>query len=125
MTTTPTTTRRHGLRTVLAALSSLLQSWLLPVAVAGTAATVWLIVIVAVTEATGSAALVLALVVLPGIVAMGISRTERRQWHEYALVWLLYLTSAPAYGALLLVGGYTLVAARAWHRHRRAQTETD
>lgn len=125
MTTSPDSTRRHRLRTGLASLLSRLETWLLPLAVAGIAATVWLMVIIAVTGATGNAALVLALVVLPGIVAMALSRRERRQWHEYALVWLLYLTSAPAYGALLLVGGYTLVAARAWQRHRTARTETD
>ncbi|APX31752.1 hypothetical protein BH708_02365 [Brachybacterium sp. P6-10-X1] len=125
MTTSPTQARLHRLRTGLASLLSRLENWLLPLAVAGIAATVWLMVIIAVTDATGNAALVLALVALPGAVAVLASRRERRCWHEYALVWLLYLTSVPAYGALLLVGGYTLVAARAWHRHRRAQAETD
>src|SRR5699024_9192527 len=86
--------------------------------VSALAATVWLMVVVAVTEATGSVLLVLALVALPGIVAMAISRVERARWHEYALGWLLYFTAIPAYAAAVLIGGYALVAPRAWRRHR-------
>lgn len=125
MSTSPAQSRLHRLRTGLASLLSRLEIWLLPLAVAGIAATVWLMVIIAVTDATGNAALVLALVILPGVVTMALSRTERRCWHEYALVWLLYLTSVPAYGAVLLIGGHTLVAARAWRRARPVRTETD
>lgn len=124
---TTTTTRSHGLRSGLASVAALLRIYLLPLAISALAATAWLAVIVAVTEATGSALVVLALVALPGIIAMATSRTERARWHEYALVWLLYFTSIPAYGVVLLIGGYTLVGARAWRRHRprAAQTETD
>ena len=125
MSTSPAQSRLHRLRTGLASLLSRLEIWLLPLAVAGIAATVWLMVIIAVTDATGNAALVLALVILPGVVTMALSRTERRCWHEDALVWLLYLTSVPAYGAVLLIGGHTLVAARAWRRARPVRTETD
>jgi len=125
MSTSPAQSRVHRLRTGLAPLLSRVETWLLPLAVAGVAATVWLVVIVAVTDSTGNAALVLALVVLPGIVAMAASSSERRFWHEYALVWLLYLTSVPAYGAILLIGGYALVAARSWRRTRPARAETN
>lgn len=123
MTTTPT----HGLRAGLGAITVLLRIYLLPLVVSALLATVWLVVIAAATEASGSAPLVLALVALPGIAPMVLSRTERRRWFEYALVWLLYFTALPVYGALLLIGGYTLVGARAWRRHHghALQTETD
>lgn len=125
MTTTTSPTR--GLRGGLASIAVLLRIYLGPLAVSALAATVWLLVIVTATEATGSAPLVLALVALPGATAMAITRAERARWYEYALVWLLYFTALPVYGALLLIGGYALVGARAWRRHRPhgLQTEAD
>lgn len=124
---TTTTTLTGGLRSALAAIMVLLRIYLLPLVVSALLATVWLVVIAAATEATGSALLVLALVALPGIALMVLSRTERHRWFEYALVWLLYFTALPVYGALLLIGGYTLVGARAWRRHHghSLQAETD
>jgi len=115
---TTTTSPIRGLSRWAASAAGLLRIYFLPLVVSALAATVWLMVVVAATEATGSVLLVLALVALPGIVAMAISRVERARWHEYALVWLLYFTAIPAYGVVLLIGGYTLVAARAWRRHR-------
>ena len=115
---TTTTTPGAGVRARFARTMTLLRIYLLPLAVSALAATVWLVVIVAATEATGSALLVLALVALPGVVAVAFSRTERSRWFEYALVWLLYVTAMPAYGVMLLIGGYALVGARAWRRHR-------
>ena len=124
---TTTTTLSDGVRAGLDSLTSLLRIYLLPVTISALAATMWLVVIVLVTEATGSALLVLALVALPGIALMVLSRTERHRWFEYALVWLLYFTALPVYGALLLIGGNTLVGARAWRRHHAhaLQAETD
>lgn len=124
---TTTTTLTDGLRSVLTAIMVLLRIYLLPLVVSALLATVWLVVIAAATEATGSALLVLALVALPGTALMVLSRTERHRWFEYALVWLLYFTALPVYGALLLISGYTLVGARAWRRHHRhaLQAETD
>lgn len=91
-------------------------AYLLPFAVSVLAACVWLVVISVVTEATGSSLLVMALAILPGAAAMVISGRERRHWHEYALVWLGFFTAVPLYGVGLLIGGYGLVAARAWRR---------
>lgn len=124
---TTTTHLTHGLRAGLTAITGLLRIYLLPLLVSALAATVWLVVIAAATDASGSALLVLALVALPGAAAMVVSRPERGRWFEYALVWLLYFTALPVYGALLLIGGYTLVGARAWRRHHghALQAETD
>lgn len=124
---TTTTTLSDGVRAGLDSLTSLLRIYLLPVTISALAATMWLVVIVLVTEATGSALLVLALVAAPGMASMVASRVERGRWFEYALVWLLYFTAVPAYGVALLIGGYALVGARAWRRHRphRLQAETD
>lgn len=124
---TTTTTLTGGLRSALTAIMVLLRIYLLPLVVSALLATAGLVVIAAATEATGSALLVLALVALPGTAQMVLSRTERHRWFEYALVWLLYFTALPVYGALLLIGGYTLVGARAWRRHHphALQAETD
>lgn len=124
---TTTTALTHGLRAGLGTIMVLLRIYLLPLVVSALLATVWLVVIAAATEASGSALLVLALVALPGIALMVVSRIERCRWFEYALVWLLYFTALPVYGALLLIGGYTLVGARAWRRHRghALQAEAD
>lgn len=106
----------HGLHTGFGSALSLLRIYLLAFTVSAGAATAWLVVIVTATEATGSALLVLALVALPGIVVMALSRHERAHWYEYALVWLLFFTAVPTYGVALLIGGYGLVLARAWRR---------
>lgn len=90
--------------------------YLLPFAASASAASVWLIVISMVTEATGSSLLVLGLAVLPGVVVMGISARERKHWYEYVLVWIGFFTAVPLYGIVLLIGGYGIVLARAWRR---------
>src|SRR5699024_6542842 len=116
MTTTPSPIR--GLSRWAASAAGLLRIYFLPLVVSALVATVWLMVVVAATEATGSVLLVLPLVALPGIVAKTISRVPPARSAEDGLVWLLYFAAIPAYGVVLLIGGYTLVAARAWRRHR-------
>jgi hypothetical protein len=110
MSTTKTTTRRVG------SFAAVVSRFLLPFAASASAASLWLIVISMVTEATGSPLLVLALVVLPGTVVMGISARERRHWFEYVLVWIGFFSAVPLYGIVLLIGGYGIVLARAWRR---------
>ena len=110
MSTTKTPTRSRG------SLATTVGWYLLPFAANVSAASLWLIVISAVTEATGSSVLVLVLAILPGAVVMGISTREREHWHEYVLVWIGFFTAVPLYGIVLLVGGYGIVLARAWRR---------
>lgn len=105
------TARRMG------SFAAVVSRYLLPFAASGSAASLWLIVLSMVTEATGSSLLVLVLVVLPGAVVMGISGLERKHWFEYVLVWIGFFTAVPLYGIVLLIGGYGIVLARAWRRH--------
>lgn len=116
-TRTGATTRRMGSMAVTA------SRYLLPFAASASAASVWLIMISMVTEATGSSLLVLALAVLPGVVVMGISVLERKHWYEYVLVWIGFFTAVPLYGIVLLIGGYGIVFARAWRRRWPHPTE--
>lgn len=95
----------------------LLRIYLVPVILAASASVIYLILVVAVANATLSSLLIIAMVVLPGLVLIVISRTEREHWGEYAVVWLLYVTSVPVYGIGLFIGGYTFVLARAFRRH--------
>ncbi|MCG7308290.1 MULTISPECIES: hypothetical protein [Brachybacterium] len=116
-----TSTWLHTLHTgTFSALGSVIRAlriYLLPFALAAIASSLWLMVISLVTEATGSALLVVVLVILPGVIPMCLSRRERRRhWHEYALVWLFFITAVPLYGAILLIAGYGIVMARAWRR---------
>lgn len=114
MSTTPNkpSTRRTG------SLAATVRDYLLPFVACASAAALWLIAISAVTAATGSTLLVLALVILPGAVIMSVSARERRHWFEYVLVWIGFLTAVPLYGVVLLIGGYGVVFARAWGRRR-------
>lgn len=97
--------------------------YLLPLATSVGGASLWLIVMSMVTEATGSSLLVLGLAGLPGAVVMGISARERKHWYEYVLVWIGFFTAVPLYGIVLLVGGYGIVLARAWRRRQPHPTE--
>ena len=106
------------------AAAATVSGYVLPFAASVNAASVWLIVISMVTEATGSSLLILALAVLPGAVVMGISGRERKHWFEYVLVWIGFFTAVPLYGIVLLVGGYGLVLARAWRRRWPHPTQT-
>lgn len=106
-----------GLASTLGYTHWLLRIYLLPLAVSLGAATVWLAAIAVVTEATANTLIVMAMVALPGVAVMVLSRSERRHhWYEYALVWLMFFTSVPLYGVGLLIGGYGIVLARAWRR---------
>lgn len=102
------------------------SGYVLPFAASVSTASLWLIVMSMVTEATGSSLLVLALAILPGAVVMGISGRERKHWYEYVLVWIGFFTAVPLYGIVLLIGGYGIVLARAWRRrwpHRTQHAE--
>lgn len=110
MSTTKIPTRSRG------SLATAASRYLLPFAASVSAASLWLIVMSAVTEATDSSLLVLGLAVLPGAVVMGISTCERKHGCEYVLVWIGFFTAVPLYGVVLLVGGYGIVFARAWRR---------
>lgn len=116
MSTTKTSTRTGATNRRMGSFAAVVSRYLLPFAASGSAASVWLIVISRVTEATGSSLLVLTLVVLPGAVVMGISARERKRWYEYVLVWIGFFTAVPLYGIVLLIGGYGIVLARAWRR---------
>ena len=116
MSTTKTSTRTGGMIRGMGSFAAVVSRYLLPFAASASVATVWLIVISTVTEATGSSLLVLVLAVLPGAVVMGISARERTHWYEYVLVWIGFFTAVPLYGIVLLIGGYGLVLARAWRR---------
>ncbi|WP_263310055.1 hypothetical protein [Brachybacterium atlanticum] len=116
-TTTETSTRRTGL------LAATVRDYVLPFGACASVAGLWLIVISTITAATGSTLLVLALVVLPGAVIMGVSARERGRWFEYVLVWIGFFTAVPLYGVVLLIGGYGIVLARAWRRRRPRITE--
>lgn len=118
---TRTATGSDPRRTRAAAATA--SGYVLPFATSVSAASLWLIVISMVTEATGSSLLVLVLAILPGAVVMGISGRERKHWHEYVLVWIGFFTAVPLYGIVLLVGGYGLVLARAWRRRWPHPTE--
>lgn len=112
--TRATTTRTLSL---MNAVFVMLRIYLLPAGMCAAAASVWLTVIAWTAESTRNSVLVLALVALPGIIVMALSRRERRHhWHEYALVWLAFATAVPVYGVVLLIGGYGIVGARAWRR---------
>lgn len=97
--------------------------YLLPFAASASAASLWLVVISLVTEATGSSMLVMALAVLPGAAVMSVSAREREHWYEYVLVWIGFVTAVPLYGIVLLIGGYGIVLARAWRRRWPHRTE--
>lgn len=99
------------------------SGYVLPFATSVSAASLWLIVISMVTEATGSSLLVLVLATLPGAVVMGFSAHERRHWFEYVLVWIGFFAAVPLYGIVLLIGGYGIVLARAWRRRWPHPTE--
>lgn len=118
MTRTKTSTRTYCDATArrMGSVAVTASRYLLPFAASVGAASVWLIVISMVTEATGSSLLVLALAILPGIVVLGISALERKHWYEYVLVWIGFFTAVPLYGTVLLIGGYGIVLARAWRR---------
>ncbi|MGP4915565.1 hypothetical protein ACTXJ9_07655 [Brachybacterium tyrofermentans] len=110
MSITKTTTRIRG------SLATTVSRYLLPFAASACVASLWLIVMSMVTEATASSLIVLALAVLPGAAAMVISARERKHWFEYVLVWIGFFTAVPLYGIVLLIGGYGIVLARAWRR---------
>lgn len=98
------------------AAAATVSGYVLPFAASVSAASLWLIVMSMVTEASGSSVLVMVLAVLPGAVVMSISARERKHWFEYVLVWIGFFTAVPLYGIVLLVGGYGIVLARAWRR---------
>ncbi|MGP9843281.1 hypothetical protein [Brachybacterium sp. 107] len=100
------------------------REYLLPFAASAGAAALWLTVISAVTAATGSSVIVLALAILPGALLMGISSRERAHWFEYVLVWIGFFTAVPLYGIGLLIGGYGIVVARAWRRRWPANLQS-
>ncbi len=127
---TSTKTPTHTLRDITArgigSVATTISRYLLPFAASVSVSSLWLVLISAVTEATGSSLLILALAVLPGAVVMGLSSRERRHWYEYVLVWIGFFTAVPLYGIVLLIGGYGLVLARAWRRrwpHRSQHSE--
>lgn len=111
---THTATGSDPRRTRAAAATA--SGYVLPFATSVSAASLWLIVMSMVTEASGSSVLVLVLAILPGAVVMGISGRERKHWFEYVLVWIGFFTAVPLYGIVLLIGGYGIVLARAWRR---------
>ncbi|WME24452.1 hypothetical protein [Brachybacterium sp. GU-2] len=121
--TTPTPTAPDDTASRARAIAGTASRHLLPFAVGFSAASLWLLLIAVVTEAIGSTLLVLALAILPGAVIMGVSRRERTHWAEYVLVWIGFFIAVPLYGVILLVGGYGIVLARAWHRHRLRSIE--
>lgn len=99
------------------------SGYVLPFASSVSAASLWLIVMSMVTEASGSSVLVMVLAILPGAVVVGISSRERKHWYEYVLVWIGFFTAVPLYGIVLLIGGYGIVLARAWRRRWLHPTE--
>lgn len=105
------------------ALARTVSRYVLPFVASLSVAALWLMLMSIVTDATGSSLLVLGLAILPGAVIMAVSRTERKHWVEYVLVWIGFFTAVPLYGVMLLIGGYGIVLARAWHRHPRRRTE--
>jgi len=107
----------------MGSLVAITREYLLPFATSVGAAAFWLIVISAVTAATGSSLMVLALAILPGAVLMCISARERWHWFEYVLVWIGFFTAVPLYGIVLLIGGYGIVLARAWRRRWPSQLQ--
>ena len=111
---TRTATGSDPRRTRAAAATA--SGYVLPFATSVGAASLWLIVMSMVIEATGSSLLALGLAILPGVVVMGISALERKHWNEYLLVWIGFFTAVPLYGIVLLIGGYGIVMARAWRR---------
>ena len=115
-TKTSTRTFRDVTARCMGSFAAEVSRYLLPFATSVGAASLWLIVISMVTEATGSSLLVLALAILPGAIVMGFSGRERKHWYEYVLVWIGFFTAVPLYGIVLLIGGYGIVLARAWRR---------
>lgn len=113
---TPTRTYRDATARRMGSFAATASRYLLPFAASVSAASLWLIVMSMVTEATGSSLLVLVLAVLPGAVVMGTSARERTHWYEYVLVWIGFFTAVPLYGIVLLISGYGIVLARAWRR---------
>lgn len=105
------------------AAAATVSGYVLPFAISVSAASLWLIVMSMVNEASGSSVLVIVLATLPGAVVMGISGRERKHWFEYVLVWIGFFTAVPLYGIVLLIGGYGLVFARAWRRRWPHPTE--
>lgn len=116
MSTTKTSTRTGETTRRMGSFAAVVSRYLLPFGASASAASVWLIVMSMVTEASGSSLLVLVLAILPGAVVMSISGLERKHGFEYVLVWIGFFTAVPLYGIVLLVGGYGLVLARAWRR---------
>lgn len=125
MSSTKTSTRTYRDATAqrTRSFAATVSRYLLPFAASVSAASLWLIVISIVTEATGSSVLVLVLAVLPGAAVMSVSAREREHWYEYVLVWIGFVTAVPLYGIVLLIGGYGIVLARAWRRRWPHRTE--
>lgn len=118
MSSTQTSARAYRDATArrIGSMAATASRYLLPFAASVSAASLWLIVMSMVTEATGSSLLVLVLAILPGAVVIGILVRERKHWFEYVLVWIGFFTAVPLYGIVLLIGGYGIVLARAWRR---------
>lgn len=118
-------TLRRAVRRTFRLTRYLIRVYLIPFLVGSCLALGYLAPMSLVSQATMNAFVVIAMLVAPGVVVMALSPRERGRWWEYALVWLMFVTSVPVYGALLFTAGHGVVLSRAWRRQwpHTAQSE--
>lgn len=107
---------RHGVVNWARRTRYTLRVFSFPFLVSSAGAFLYAVLMAVISTSVQSAALVVAMMMLPGVVSMALSHRERGRWAEYAIVWVAYIASVPLYGVILFVVGYGIVFARAWRR---------